>query len=126
MWLTRNRNTTNEDKLLKISPSLIVFDNEQTCCNHVEQCGDETAIFLLVDPNPNYNSSVMKRLEGLAQVKHLYHTERFININQLCFRLTHDLIKHYGQLGDQLTAEQRNQEAQQMFLRAQQLCQILF
>ncbi len=109
---------------MQIVPSLIVFDNEQTCWDYVVQCGDETAIFLLVDPD--YDRLIVTRLEGLAQVKHLYRTEGFIDINKMCFRLTHDLIKHYGQLGDQLQAEKRNQEARQMFLRAQQLCQILF
>ncbi len=125
IWLTQNRNTANEEKLLQISPSLIVFDNDQTCWDHMIQCNN-TAIFLLVDPNLNYGLSLLTRLEGLTQVKHLYRTENFLNIDKLCFRLTHDLIKHYGQLGDQLKTEGRNQEAQQMFFRARQLCQILF
>lgn len=105
-------------------PSLIVFDNEKTCLDHVAQCDIDTAIFLIIDPN--FESTTVARLERLAQVKYMYYTEQFNDINKLCFQLTHDLIKHYGHLGDQLKAEERNQEAQKMFLRAKQLCQILF
>ena len=123
IWLSPNRNAASEEKVLNIVPSLIVFDNEQTCWNHVRQCDDETALFLLVDPNCDL--SMVTRLAELTQVKELYRTKNFIDVNELCFRLTHDLIKHYGQLGDQLEAETRNQEARQMFQRAQQLCQIL-
>ena len=100
-----------------------MFQHEQSCRTHVLQCdGDDSAIFLLLD----LDSSIITRFQGLKQVKHLYHMEDFTNIDQVCFRITHDLIKHYGHAGDQLRAEKRNQEAQQMFLRAQQLCQILF
>ncbi len=101
-----------------------MFDIEQTCWDDVVQYDNETAVFLIVDSN--FNSPTVSRLEGLAQVKYLYRTNEFIDVDKFCFRLTHDLIKHYGQLGDQLTAERRNQEARQMFLRAQQLCEILF
>ena len=81
-------------------------------------------MFILVDCN--YSLLMVKRLNSLSQVKHVYHTEEFNDINKLCFRLTHDLIKHYGELGDQLTAEKRNQEAREMFFRAKQLSRSLF
>lgn len=123
IWLTHNPDAGKEEKLLRIFPSLIVFQHEQSCWTHVLQCdGDDSAIFLVVD----LDSSIISRFQGLTQVKRLYHMQDFTNVAQLCFCLTHDLIKQYGDVGDQLRAEKRNQEAQQMFFRAQQLCQILF
>lgn len=126
VWLTTNYNSEREEKLSRISPSLVVFEHEESCWKHLLQSDDENAIFLLVDLDSVRASSIKGRLQELPQIKHLYRMENFTNIDQLCFRLTHDLIKYYGQVGDQLKAEKRNQEAQKMFQRAQQLCHILF
>lgn len=124
IWMIRNRNSLVEKELERIAPSLVLFDNEQKCWEHVLQYENQITIFLLVDAG--YDSSMVGLLEELAQVKHLYRAEEFADIKKLRFRITHDLITHYGQLGDQLKVENRNQEACQMFLRAQQLCKILF
>lgn len=109
---------------MRIIPSLIVFNDGKVCLDQIKQLDTDTAIFFLIDPP--FESLMVEHLEKSFRIKHLYYTRKFDDINKLCFRLTHDLIKHYGQLGDQLKTERRNQEAQQMFLRAQQLCKILF
>jgi hypothetical protein len=114
-----------------IVTSLVVFDNESECQNYLRKDDFCDTVFLIV--GSDYEVSLITDFQQLPNVQAIYRygqssssNETIIeNYDDLCFRLTNDLIAHYNKLGSNYSAKQDAKAAKDMFMKVSELYDIL-
>ncbi|CAF4184048.1 unnamed protein product [Rotaria sp. Silwood2] len=114
----------------KVVSSFLVFDSLGDC--RKDLLGHEVIgnIFLIIDAE--YGSSVVVDFQQLPNVKvvgrygqsSLENETVIDNYDDLCSRLTHDLIAHYNRLGTNCSNKHDAKTAKDMFMKAHKLCTI--
>jgi hypothetical protein len=130
LWLKSElQDNTNVEKVQnlfeKVVSSFIVCDSKSICHNYLLENKSAGAIFLIIDTNDDV--STVADFEKLPNIKGVYRygPSDIANCDDLCSRLTCDLIAHYNKLGDDCSAKQDGKTAKDMFLKAHELCKIL-
>ncbi|CAF2931568.1 unnamed protein product [Rotaria sp. Silwood2] len=110
--------------------SFLVFDSLFDCHKDLLEHEVVGNIFLIIDAD--YEESVVVDFQQLPNVKVVgrygqssLENEAIIdNYDDLCSRLTHDLIAHYNRLGTECSKTHDAKTAKDMFMKAHKLCNI--
>jgi hypothetical protein len=105
----------------KIVSSFLVSDSLSECQNYLSENKSAGAVFLIFGTD-----RVVADFQQLPNIKGVYRYEADkINYDELCSRLTCDLIAYYNKLGDDYSAKKDTKTARDMFMKAHELCNIL-
>jgi hypothetical protein len=136
VWLkSRYHNHNDVEKVQNLFKNIdlcfSIFDDKQECYGYVCTTEFKSTVFLIIDAG--YEDSSVADFQHLSNVKQIYRhvpsssTKDTVSSNRdnLCFQLTHDLISHYNKLGTQCSARQDAEKAEDIFLKAYELCKLL-
>jgi hypothetical protein len=136
VWLKSNYD--NDDVMTKIEnlfkdlvSSFPIFYDEQECFSYVCTTEYNNSVFIIIDND--YKDISVLGFRQLNNVKQIYRYDQSLstkeatngNRDYLCVRLTHDLISHYNELGNQFEERKDSNNAKDMFLKARDLCELL-
>jgi hypothetical protein len=136
IWLKFNNNNDQiiietENSFKNIVSSFMIFDDCEECFGHLCTDGLNHSVFLIIDNN--YQEKSLATLQTLNNIKKMFRYNQLPSTkeiknddqNNVCVRLTFDLIGHYNQLAKQCEENKDSDNAKKMFSKARLLCELL-